>query len=149
MNAKEYLSQAYRLDQRINSDIAEVERLRQMAAGVSAPGYGEKVVSSRSQDPPFVRYVHRVIELEDKINAEIDLLVSLKEQIREVIDGVSNRDEQMVLRCRYIHNMTWERIGEELNADPRTVRRWHGKAIDNVRIPERPIVIQLYNSDAH
>ena len=136
MNAKEYLSQAYRLDHRINSDIAEVERLKQMAAGVSAPGYGEKVVSSRSPDPPFVRYVHRIIELEEKINAEIDLLVSLKEQIREVIDGVSNRDEQMVLRYRYIHNMTWERIGDELNADRTTVYRWHVTALppDPVRI---------------
>lgn len=32
MTAKEYLSQAYRLDQRINSNIEEVTMLREMAS---------------------------------------------------------------------------------------------------------------------
>ena len=35
MTAKEYLSQAYRLDQRIDSNIAEITRLREMACGIS------------------------------------------------------------------------------------------------------------------
>lgn len=141
MTAKEYLSQAYRLDQRINSDIAEVERLRQMSVSVTAPALGEKVSISRSQDPPYVRFVHRVIELENKINAEIDLFVSLKEQIREVIDGVTNKDELLVLRYRYVHNMTWEQIGDKLGADRTTVYRWHNAALRHVKMPENPIRI--------
>nr|DAZ62491.1 MAG TPA: hypothetical protein [Caudoviricetes sp.] len=141
MTAKEYLSQAYRLDQRINSNLAEIERLRQMAVSISSPVLGEKVKMTRSQDPPYVRCVHRIMELDEKINSEIDLVVSLKEQIRDVIESVPNADEQMVLRYRYIHNYTWERIGEEMNADPRTVRRWHGKALSNTKIPANPILI--------
>lgn len=141
MTAKEYLSQAYRLDQRINSNIAEVDRLRQMSLSVSSPGLNEKVAVSRSQDPPFVRYVHRIIELENRINAEIDIFVSLKEQIREVIDGVQNKDEQMVLRYRYIHNMTWEQIGNKLDADRTTVYRWHVTALRHVKLPPDPIKI--------
>lgn len=141
MTAKEYLSQAYRLDQRINSNLAEIERLRQMAMSISSPVLGEKVKSARSADPPYVRYVHRIMELDAKINAEIDLFVSLKEQIREVIDGVTNADEQLVLKYRYIHNYTWERIGEKMNADPRTVRRWHYEALQAVRLPDAPIII--------
>ena len=34
MTAKEYLSQAYRLDQRINSNIEEVTMLREMASSI-------------------------------------------------------------------------------------------------------------------
>ena len=45
--------------------------------------------------------------------------------MREVIDAVQNTDEQMVLRYRYIHNMTWEQIGAELKADER-----HGQTVD-------------------
>ena len=141
MTAKEYLSQAYRLDQRINSNLAEIERLRQIAMSISSPVLGEKVKSVRSVDPPYVRYVHKIMELDAKINSEIDLFVSLKEQIRTVIDGVTNADEQLVLKYRYIHNYTWERIGEEMNADPRTVRRWHYEALQAVRLPDEPIVI--------
>ena len=139
MTAKEYLSQAYRLDQRINSNLEEVARLREMAASISSPNWGERVETSRSPDPPFVRCVMRMMELEEVINRETDMLVTLKKQIRTVIEAVPNMDEQMVLRYRYIHNCTWEQIGDEMNADPRTVRRWHGEALKHVKVPENAV----------
>jgi regulator of replication initiation timing len=112
MTAKEYLKQAYRLDQKINSDIAEMSRLQEMASSVSSPGFEEHYNPNRPTEAPFVRCLEKVWELEQKINAEVDKLVGLKEQIRTVIDKVENPDEQMVLRYRYIHNYTWEQIGD-------------------------------------
>lgn len=141
MTPKEYLKQAYRLDQRINSDIAEVGRLREMSVSISSPGFGEKVQTMRNTDAPFIKSLNRIYDLEERINHEIDLYVNLKDQIRDVIDTVENTDERMVLRYRYIHNYTWERIGEELLADARTVRRWHGQALNHVTLPENPIII--------
>ena len=58
-----------------------------------------------------------------------------------MIDAVQDTNEQMVLRYRYIHNMTWEQIGDELLADARTIRRWHGSALQHVMLPENPICI--------
>ena len=141
MTNKEYLRQAYRLDQRINSDIEEVARLREMATTITAPALGDRVQMSRSGDAPFVRSVEKIMLLEDKINREIDTLVDLKEQMREVIEAVADTDERMVLRYRYVHNLTWEQIGLEMNADERTIRRWHGNALQHVRLPENPIKI--------
>ena len=141
MTAKEYLKQAYRLDHRIDSDIEELGRLREMSTNISAPTMGDKVQINRSTDAPFVKCLERIYEQEEKINAEIDMLVDLKNEIRNVIDTVSNTDERMVLRYRYIHNYTWEQIGDELGADSRTVRRWHGKALTHVELPENPIKI--------
>lgn len=141
MTSKEYLRQAYRLDHRINSDIEEMERLRDMAGSVSSPSLEERHNPNRPTEAPFVRCIMRVMELEEKINAEIDRLVDLKEQMRGVIDTVRDKDEQMVLRYRYIHNMTWEQIGDELHADKSTVRRWHGSALQHVIMPEEPMVI--------
>lgn len=136
MTPKEYLKQAYRLDHRINSDIAELGRLREMSTSISSPSLGEKVQTNRNTDAPFVKCLERIYALEEKINEEIDLLVNLKEEIRSVIDMVSNTDERMVLRYRYIHNYTWEQIGDVLGADSRTVRRWHGQALGHVILPE-------------
>lgn len=141
MTAKEYLSQAYRLDQRINSNIEEVTMLREMANSISSPSWGEKVQTSRSTEAPFVRSLEKIMDLEDIINKEIDTLICLKKQIRTVIEAVQNTDERLVLRYRYIHNCTWEQIGNELNADARTIRRWHGEALLKVKVPENPIVI--------
>lgn len=61
--------------------------------------------------------------------------------MRTVIEQVQNTDEQMVLRYRYIHNMTWEQIGDELKANSRTVRRWHGNALQHASLPDEPIEI--------
>ena len=141
MTAKEYLHQAYRLDHKINSDIEELQRLREMSTSISSPQLTERVQTSRSTDAPFVRCLGKIMELEEKINAEIDLFVDLKKEIRSVIEKVENTDEQMVLRYRYMHNMTWEDIGDELHADKSTVRRWHGTALTHVLLPENPITI--------
>ena len=141
MTAKEYIRQAYRLDQKINSDLEEVAALREMASSVSSPQLSERVQTSRKGDAPFVRCLEKIIELEDKINKEIDLLVELKKEIRMVITTVEDTDERMVLKYRYVHNYTWEQIGNELHADARTVRRWHGKALLHVVLPENPITV--------
>ncbi len=141
MTVKEYLRQAYRLDHRINSDIAEMERLREMADSVGSPGFEEHYNPNRPTEAPFVRCLEKVWDLEQKINSEIDRFIDLKAQMREVIVTASNADEQMVLRYRYIHNMTWERIGDELNADRTTVYRWHNSALNHVTLPEDPIRI--------
>ena len=141
MTPKEYLKQAYRLDHRINSDIAELGRLREMSTSISSPSLGEKIQTNRNTDAPFVKCLERIYSLEEKINEEIDLLVNLKEEIRSVIDMVSNTDERMVLRYRYIHNYTWEQIGDVLGADSRTVRRWHGQALGHVTLPENLLKI--------
>ena len=141
MTNKEYLRQAYRLDQKINSDIEEVARLREMATSISSPVLGDKVQTSRSGDAPFVRSIEKILLLEEKINREIDMLVDLKSQMRDVIAAVPDMDERMVLRYRYIHNLTWEQIGNELNADKSTIRRWHGSALTHVVLPADPIKI--------
>ena len=141
MTAKEYLKQAYRLDLKIKSDIEEVARLRDMATSITSPAIGDRVQSSRSSDAPFVRCVEKILLLEEKINAEISTMVDLKEQIREIIEAVPDADERMVLRYRYVHNLTWEQIGNEMNADARTIRRWHGNALQHVTLPENPVKI--------
>ena len=141
MTAKEYLRQAYRLDNRIKSDIEEMGRLREMAKSVSSPCLEERHNPNRPTEAPFTQCVIRLTELEQAINAEIDRFVALKEQMRSVIDTVKDKDERMTLRYRYIHNMTWEKIGDELNADKSSVRRWHDSAIQHVIMPAEPIII--------
>ena len=142
MNKKEYLRQAYLLDKRIKADMDEVVRLRELATSVSSLRYDrEYVQTTRSIEAPFVKALIRVMDLEAKINMEITLFISLKEQILEVISKLESVDEQMILRYRYMSNMTWEDIGKELHAGVRTVIRWHGNALEHLVFPENPIRI--------
>ena len=118
-----------------------MESLREMATSVSSPSWDEKVQTSQNADAKFVRCLERIMDLERKINTEVDNLVALKEQIRRVINEVADTDERMVLRYRYVHNLTWEQIGDELNADRTTVYRWHNAALNHVTLPKDPIKI--------
>lgn len=75
MTAKEYLRQAYRLDHRINSDLAELERLRDMEGSISSPSFEEHYNPNRNTEAPFIRCLEKVWDLEMKIKTEIDKLI--------------------------------------------------------------------------
>jgi DNA-directed RNA polymerase specialized sigma subunit len=142
MSPKEYLKQAYRLDLRISSDVREAGELKEMAGSVSAIQYDrERVQTTRNTEAPFIRTLDKLWELEQKIADELETLSALKKQIRETIETVPDTDERLVLKCRYIHNMTWEQIGNEMCADRSTVIRWHGKALQHMTMPTNPIRI--------
>lgn len=82
MTAKQYLSQAYRLNERINSDLSELDRLRDLAISLSSVNYdGIRVSSTRSTEAPFEKTICKIIDAEKKINAEIERLVDLKAEI--------------------------------------------------------------------
>lgn len=141
ITAKKYLSQAYRLDQRINADLEEVARLRVMASSISSPSWEEKTGGTRSTDPPYVKCIIKIIDLERHIDEEVDKLVDLKKQIRMVIDALPDKDEQTVLRYRCLLNYSFEKIGDLMCCGKTTAWEWYQKALRHVILPENPIVI--------
>ena len=141
MTPKTYLNQAYRLEQRIRLDTEELENLRTLAATVSSPGFEEHYNPNHPTDAPFVKTLNRIWEMEQKVKDELDLLLRLKKEIQSVIAKVDNTDERLILTYRYLKNYPWARIGDELYADERTIRRWHDRALSHVVVPENPVVL--------
>ena len=136
MTAKQYLSQAYRLNERINSDLSELDRLRDLATSLSGVNYdGVRVSKTRSTEAPFEKTICKIIDAEKKINAEIDRLVDLKAEISEAISQLANVDEQLLLRFRYINNYGWEKIAVLMSVSMRTVHRIHASALRNFQPP--------------
>ena len=132
LSAKDYLSQAYRIDQRINSKIEQVQSLRDLAAKASA---------TLSDVPPSkgTRNVHRMediivkmMDLESEINKDLNRLVDLKHEIVTVIKCVESPELQTLLELRYLCFRTWEQIAVEINFDLRWVHRLHKRALDEV-----------------
>jgi hypothetical protein len=134
ISAKDFLSQAYRIDQRINSKIEQVQSLRDLAA---------KATATLSDIPPSKgsRNFHRMedliakmVDLESEINADIDNLIGLKIEIVATIKRVSSPELQTLLEMRYMSYMTWENIAVEIHYDLRHVHRLHGKALAEIEI---------------
>lgn len=139
MTAERYLSQAYRLDQRIQLDQAELDNLRTLAASVGSPGFEEHYNPNRPTDAPFVKTLERIWEMEQKISAELEQLLLMKQDILTALSKVEDVDERLILTYRYLKNMSWSEISIELGVSDRTIRRWHERALSHVVVPESKI----------
>ena len=135
MTAKEYLSQAYMIDQRINAKLEQVMSLRNTASRATS------LVSDmpRSSTPNVCRMediILKFIDSENDINAEIDQLVGLKREVRSVISQINHREYQTLLELRYLCFKTWEQIGVDLGYNVRHVYRMHDEAVESIKVPQ-------------
>ena len=135
MTAKEYLMQAYRLNELIDSDIEELEHLRSLANRISSPNFGDRIQCTKTTDAPFVKYLDDIIDMEHKLHKELCELVVLKKHISESLEKVVNREERLILTFRYVNNYTWEDISARLHVSKRTVHRIHESALQNFSVP--------------
>jgi len=131
MTAKDFLSQAYRIDQRINSKLEQVQSLRELATKATAtlsdaPASGTRNVHSMSD------IIDKMIDLEAEINDDIDCLVDLKREIMTVIKRVENPEHQTLLELRYLCFKPWEQIAVAMTYNLRHVFKLHDAALQKV-----------------
>ena len=135
MTAKEYLGQAYRLDQRINSKLEQVLSLRDLTTKATAtmsdmPGGGSRNVY-KMQD-----IIGKIIDLENEINADIDQLVDLKREMVATIKSVTDPECQTLLELRFLCFKTWEQIAVEMSYSIQHIYRLREKALAQIQVPQ-------------
>lgn len=135
MKAKEYLSQAYRIDQRINSKLEQIVSLRELST---------KATSTLSDSPrSATRNVHsmegiiaKMIDLEREINNDIDTLVDLKREIVDIIKKINNPEYQTLLELRYLCFKTWEQTAVDMGYSLQHIFRIHDKSLKDIKLPK-------------
>ncbi len=133
--AKKYLSQAFGLNQRIESKLGQIEELHELATKATVtysdmpknPNHG----GSRMEDA-----IIKIIDLESEINRDMIQLVELKKDIIDRIKAVESTELQTVLELRYLSYMRWEEIAIELGYGIDNIFRLHRNALDEIKIPE-------------
>ena len=128
LSTKDYLSQAYKIDQRINSKIEQAQSLRELA------GKATTVLSGTSTDGTqnicrMENIIIKILALESEINDDLNRLVDLKYEIFTAIKRVESPEFQTLLELRYLCFKTWEEIAVNLRLDIRWVHRLHNKAL--------------------
>lgn len=135
MTAKEYLSQAYRLDKRIDSKIKQLKSLNLLAtkctSTLSDMPKSQSISNSRLEDT-----VVKIVDLQEEINMDIDSLVDLKRDIVKTIKSVQNPEYQIILELRYLCFKTWEEIAVQMNCSIDNVFKIRKNALKSVVIPE-------------
>lgn len=133
MTVKEYLGQAYRLDQRINSKLEQVDSLNELATKATSTLTGMPKNPNKSKSI-VADTVVKIIDLQTEINKDIDRLVDLKREIVAMIKSVSNTEHQTLLELRYLCFKSWEQIAVDMGYNVRHVYRIHDEAVDKIKL---------------
>jgi len=131
MTAKEYLSQARRLDQRICSKLEQMATLRSLAQKVTTSISGERVSQTRNVSS-LEDTILRLMETENEMNQSIDALLNLRIEIGKQISTLDDPDCILVLEKRYLCYQSWEKIAADLTCTVRWVHRLHAKALQSM-----------------
>ena len=141
MTAKEYLNQAYRLDQRIRSKQEQISTLNDLATSCSTSMTGmprnPNKGGSRMADA-----VCKIVDLQDSIAAAMQELVELKAEIIATIKAVDCIEYQLILEKRYISGKSWPEIAVDLGYKMRHLYKLHDEALAAVKIPEQYSAVQ-------
>lgn len=128
MNAKEYLSQAFQLDQRINSKLEQVSMLRELTLKTTSVLQDDKVQSTKQQSPMENALIN-LMSLEEEINEDIDQLIDLKRELTTFVAEMDNPSHRLLLEFRYLGGSNWEEVAAIMGYDVRWVYRLHRKAL--------------------
>lgn len=113
MKAINYLKQIKKLDSEINTAIEELAELEALATKTTSALGGERVQSSGSQDK-MADCVVKIIERKNKLNADIDRLIDLKAEARQLICEACDDVCTELLHKRYFQKKSWEQIAVEM-----------------------------------
>lgn len=121
MTAKEYLGQAYILNQSINDKIIKYERLR--SAAINTVGTITDMPHSSGVSDKICDCMSKVIDLDNEINADIDRLAKLKKEMREKINLLPNQKMRILLIMRYIQFKSWKDISNQIGCSINYARK--------------------------
>ena len=131
MSTKDYLSQAYRIDQRINSKLAQVMSLRDLLG--KATGTLSGAPKAATPNPHSMEdTIAKMVDLENEINEDIDALVDLKAEIMRRIKRVENTEYQTILELRYLCFKRWEEIAVDMGYSLRRLYELHDCALEGI-----------------
>mgnify|MGYP001115536232 CR=1 FL=1 len=133
MTTKEFLNQAYRIDQRINSKLEQIISLHALATKATST-LSDMPVSKTESQSKMAEIIAKIVDLEAEINRDIEKLMEIKQNIVSTIKKVQNPELQTLLELRYLCFRTWEQVALEMDYSIQHIFRIHDKALKSVKI---------------
>lgn len=129
---KAYLSQYGMLNDRINRWEMEKKKWEDMAQKVS-PTYSD--MPKGGNGDRLLDCVEKIIDLESRINQEIDKLVNLRVEIESCLNTISDELLKDLLRDIYIDGLTLEEVAVKMGYCYRHIERKHQQALNVLECP--------------
>ena len=128
-----YLKRYVLLDREIDRKLKEVARLRSKLTRVTEV-YSTEPRGGGSIYGKTEEILAKIVDLENEIDADIDRLISIRDNIKAVIEAVEDDRERLLLQYRYLDGKTFEWIAVEMNYCWRQIHRLHSQALTNLKM---------------
>ena len=143
MTAKEYLSQAYRLDKQADMILQKAAAMRKSLYG---RGQNYENTGHNSNNDSLAKAIEKVADYERKADEIIDRLIDMRIEIENVIASVPGPTQREVLERRYLMYQPFEGgydkktgvyikgIDESMGYSVRQVYRLHRYGLQKVKV---------------
>lgn len=129
----EYLSRAHWIRVKISKLELMLAEYNARASSTPSQSFDKEIIDkSRDFDAPFIKWVYKAIETEDKINSLKEQLAKVEEETMDFIEKLPNLDYRLILVYRYLNWLSWDKIADKMYYSSATIRRWHTLAIDEL-----------------
>ena len=133
MTAKEYLTQAYMIDRRININLKKLEQMRMSlyGKGVCYESDGSKKQHNGNGTEAAIL---NVMEYSEDISAQTDKLITTRIEIDKAIKAVADDTQREVLERRYLLYEKWERIAVDMDITFQWAHILHKRGLSKINV---------------
>lgn len=133
MDAKEFLSQATVLNEKINMDFLHLQKLRQLLDRLGGGDLQrERVQGGALPSSPATKIVEQITDLEAEIDQELATYETVLEQIKIAIAACEEQNEIRILKGRYLENRNLTELGRELGLSVSRTYALHKSAMEKI-----------------
>lgn len=132
MDAKEFLSQATVLNEKINMDFLHLQKLRQLLDRLGGDLQRERVQGGALPNSPATKIVEQITDLEAEIDQELATYETVLEQIKIAIAACEEQNEIRILKGRYLENRKLVDLGREIGLSESRTYGLHKAAIEKI-----------------
>ena len=128
MDAKTFLNKARVINLEIDSKLKQTQDLRNLVMNITTTISDMPGSPSRNTDK-MERIIAKIVDMEHKIDEDIDSLVDLKDNIQSCINSLDDAEYRVLLTERYINFEDWEKIALTMHYTTRNIHLMHGRAL--------------------
>ena len=129
LSAREYLGQLQELDTNINQDLELLENMKINACSTGAIDYSAERVQTSPSGDGLCRQVTNYVSFNEKINAEVDRFVDVKNLIIKQIRGLHNNYFNQILFKVYVQFKSVKQASREMKKSYNYTVELHNKAL--------------------
>ena len=131
MTAKQFLSQAKKIDKKIDNYVLEMEQLLTLSTKITPNNTEERVQTSGIGDK-VGDGAAKIVDVQRELDKWVDELIIKKKEIRNVIEKVDDVKCYDLLYKRYLLYKKWEEIALDMNYTTMGIWKMHGRALKKV-----------------